>query len=470
MVTAPQPKALPTIQHCLPIFQKVVSVQRIRDLARIARAPHCFYERVFTPAVVVWCLVFQRLNADHSCDAVVSHVRSGAVDHLDDRHGTPLSERVCSENSSAFCQARQRLPVSVLQGVLHESAQAIQDAAGETALWLGHPVALLDGSTITLYPSDDLVQEYGQHANQYGPTYWVEMRVTGAFNLWTGALLDLAEGSLHESEQVLVRRVLTQLQPGSVCVGDENFGVYSVVQAAHHQGLAVLLRLTRARARALLRRSLPTRADVPLEWSPSPNDQCVPDLPADPIAGRLIAVRVERDGFRPLDLYWFTTLVDQTRYPVEALCTLYGERWHVELDLRYVKSTLEMDLLHVKSADMARKELYAGGIAYNVIRAGMTQAAQRVGLTPLALSFTQCWRRVRDALVLLWTADTPEDISREVEQLLSRLACCRLRERPRYRIEPRAVRKRRLSYPPLKGSRDAARQRELERRQAGAKS
>ena len=199
MVTATQPKALSTIQQCLPTFQELVPAQVIRDLARVARAPHRVYERVFTPVVLVWCLVFQRLNADHSCDAVVSYVHSRAIDHLDDRHCAPLSQRLRSENSAAFCQARKSLPLTVLQGVLHQSAHAIQHAAGDSALWLGHPVALLDGSTITLYPFGDLVKEYGQHANQHGSTYWVEMRVTAAFCLRTGVLLDLAEGSLHQS-------------------------------------------------------------------------------------------------------------------------------------------------------------------------------------------------------------------------------------------------------------------------------
>lgn len=470
MMTATQPKALSTIQQCLPTFQKLVPALFIRDLARVVHAPHRFYERVFTPAIVVWCLVFQRLNADHSCDAIVSAVRSGAFDHLDDPHRTPLSERLRSESNASFCQARKRLPLAVVQGVLHQSAHAIQQTAGERALWLGHHVVLLDGSTITLYPCGDLVQKYGQHTNQHGPTFWVEMRVTGAFCLRTGALLDLAEGSLHQSEQVLVRPVLTQLEPGSVCVGDQNFGVFSVVQAARPQGLFVLLRLTAARARALVQRPLPTTLDVPVEWTPSRKDQCVPDLSTEPIAGRLIAVHLQRDGFRPVDMYWFTTLVDQSRYTVDDLCALYGYRWHVELNLRYVKDTLDMGLLHAKSADIARKELYAGLIAYNLIRAGMNDAAQQAGLTPLALSFTQCWRRLRDALFFLWSRGALQDLRRQSERLLSRLAACQLPKRPRFRIEPRAVRRRRSPYPPLKGSRDAARERMREQLQTSAKS
>ncbi len=461
MVTNSQPKAKPNIQQILPTFQEMLPAQFIRDLAKAAYSPKGFYERLFTPLIVVWCLVFQRLNEDHSCDAVVSHVGSKAVDHLDDRHQEPPSQRMRSESTSGFCQARQALPLEVLEEALRHTARQIQEMAGESALWLGHPVALLDGTTILLYPSKDLVEHYGQHSNQHGTTYWVLVRLTAAFCLLTGALLDLAEGSLLRSEQFLARSVLAHLPQGSVCVGDQNFGVFSVAQAARHHSLFALLRLTADRARALAKGSLHCGLDRLVTWSPSARDQCDPAMSLAPIEGRFIYVRLQREGFRPVDLYFFTTLLDETGYLVEDLLRLYGYRWHVELDLRYVKSILDMGLLYAKSVDTVRKELYGGFIAYNLIRAYMSQAAQRVGLTPLALSFTKCWRRIRDTLLHLHPADSIYYLCLELERLLSRLAKCLLPERKRFRIEPRAVRKRKMQYPPLKGSRDAARLRTL---------
>jgi Transposase DDE domain len=375
-----------------------------------------------------------------------------------------------SESTSAFCQARAALPLDVLTGALRHTAQQIQHAAGESALWLGHHVALLDGTTLRLYPSADLVDHYGQHANQWGTTYWVVMRVTAAFCLLTGSVLGVAEGFLHLSEQVLVRTVLAHLHADSVCVGDQNFGVFSVVQAARHHALFVLLRLTAARARALTTCPLHAGRDSPVVWAPSADDHYDATMSTVPIAGRLLSVRVQRDGFHPVDLYIFTTLLDETRYTLDELVKLYSQRWHVELDLRYVKDTLDMGLLSAKSVDTVRKELYAGLLAYNIIRAWMRQAAQGAGLTPLALSFTQCWRRVRDTLLSWRPADTRHSIRREIQRLLARLATCLLQDRLRFRIEPRAVRKRPAPYPPLKGSRAAARQRTREQSWAPVKS
>jgi hypothetical protein len=467
MSTLSQPPAKPGPAELLPVFQELLPVQVVRDLVRATKRR--FYERLFTPLILVWCMIYQRLNADHSLDAVVSYVDSGAVDHLDERHAQPVSQRKQSESTAAYSKGRQRLPLAVLQGALAHTAHAIRWVLGDDGLWLGHPVALLDGTTFLLRPEPELVAHYGRHRNQHGETYWVIMRAVVAFCLFTGALLGVVDGSVYASEQALAVQLLAQAVAGSVYVGDRNFGVFSVAQAARHSGVWVLLRLTRTRARALAKRKLHSGEDLRVHWKPSQDDQLHPDMAAAPIEGRLIYVRLERLGFRPVELYLFTTLLDASRYTVEKLVELYGLRWHVELDIRYVKDTLDMGLLTGKSVDIVRKELTVGLLAYNLIRGYMVKAAQRAKLSPLALSFTRCWRRVRDILLTWHSAGSAQRIASIVHRLLDRLARCKLPRRHRYRIEPRAVRRRPAAYPALKGSRADARQSLLERLRAPIK-
>jgi len=62
-------------------------------------------------------------------------------------------------------------------------------------------------------------------------------------------------------------------------------------------------------------------------------------------------------------------------------------RWEAEIDLRHLKSSMDMDFLRTKSPDMVHKELAIYFLAYNLIRSLMTQAALRYGKDPLRLSF-----------------------------------------------------------------------------------
>ena len=244
-----QSRALPSIQHVLPTFDALVSAETVRALVRASGKR--FYERAFTPLVVIWCFIFQRLNPDHTLDAVVDHVASGALDHLDHRQRAPLSQRLKSEGTAGYSNARKRLPLAILVGIVRHMAQAAEQCLGESASWQGHPVALLDGTTLRTRPEPELVKHYGQAANQHGTAYWVVIRAVAAFGLHTAALLAVAEGSQHESEQTLAKSVLAGLIPNTICVGDGNFGVFSVAQAVRHYGLWSLLRLSAPRAKAL---------------------------------------------------------------------------------------------------------------------------------------------------------------------------------------------------------------------------
>jgi hypothetical protein len=436
------------------LFKRFLASQAVTELVT-ATGKH-FYQRLFIPWVVLWGLAFQRLNSDHSCDAAVSYFGTGAADEL----CPGLSTRM-SENTAGYCKARERLPLSVVQGAVRYTAHALHAELGTAGLWHGRRVLLLDGSTLLLPAEPALIAHYGRPSNQHGESHWPILRLVAGFDLYSGAVETLAEGPYRTSEQDLAVTVITEAGAGFLWVGDRNFGVYQMVQVAHHSHAEVLLRLTVSRAKALAKQAGATLRpgdDLLLSWAPSPETSLTPGLAVVPIAGRLIYWRWERPGFRPKDLYLFTTLTDREQYPIAELVQLYAQRWGVELDLRHVKATLDMEMLASKSVDMVRKELWAGMLAYNLVRGLMGVAAQRAGLAPLALSFARCWRRVVDTARTLRPGMSLTEIEALLDRLLNRLSRCRLPQRPEGRIEPRAVWGRPQTFPKIKGSRAEARQ------------
>jgi hypothetical protein len=327
-------------------------------------------------------------------------------------------------------------------------------------------VRLLDGTTFRLAPTPTLVAAYGQAGNQHGAGYWVVVRSVATFCLHTQLCTALAEAAPTTSESALVRPVLEQEAPNTVVVGDINFGVYRVAQVATALQQQVVLRLRADRAEALLRangHSGPRSSGQawPVQWAPKADTQMDPTLPPEPVAGRVLYVRLEQAGFRPITLYLFTTLQDALAYPVAELVALYGRRWQVELAYRDLKTMLELDEFTAQSPAIFRVELAAGLLTYNLVRAVLAQAAQRAGLPGTRLSFAQGWRRLREALLVgvpAWVVAAGQ----VAEYLLTRLAKCRLPHQPhKVRHEPRKVRRRPQVFPALKGSRAAARQQVL---------
>src|SRR5262249_25781175 len=90
-------------------------------------------------------------------------------------------------------------------------------------------------------------------------------------------------------------------------------------------------------------------------------------LPAE-MEVRELRFGVGRRGFRPRSIVLVTTLLDPTEYPVEDLAQLYRERWHCELDLRSLKTTLQMEHLRCRTPAMVEKEVWMHMLAYNLLR------------------------------------------------------------------------------------------------------
>jgi len=208
----------PTPEALLPVFRSCFTRATIKQLLRTTSPNPRFYWRVFTPLVLLWCLILQRLQHDHSADALVSHLHTGAADALDpdDPHLQPLSKRLHSESTSAYAQGRARLPLSLIQAVNRHLVQTVQAWVAATPTpptWKGHAVRLFDGTTFRLAPTPDLVSTYGQARNQHGDGYWVIVRSVASFCLFTQQCCGVVEARPTTSESALARPCWKQIHP-----------------------------------------------------------------------------------------------------------------------------------------------------------------------------------------------------------------------------------------------------------------
>ena len=119
-------------------------------------------------------------------------------------------------------------------------------------------------------------------------------------------------------------------------------------------------------------------------------DQRAPGTERGAVSGRLIYVRLHKNGLW-IHLWLFTSL-DAKNYPLSLLVQWYGQRWQAELHFRSVKTQMKMAELDVSTPPMARKEFYAGLLAYNLVQAVMWKAGTRLQAGIKAISFSQARR------------------------------------------------------------------------------
>jgi hypothetical protein len=156
---------------------------------------------------------------------------------------------------------------------------------------------------------------------------------------------------------------------------------------------------------------------------------------------RAVWVQVAQPGFRVERLTLVTTLLDAERVAASVLAEVYRIRWHVELDLRSIKATMQMDVLRCKTPAMVRKEIWTHLLAYNFLRTIMAEAAADRGIPPREVSFSGALQTFNAFCPMLQVALTPSMWSTLWRSMLEAIGSHRVGQRPN-RVEPRAIKRR----------------------------
>ncbi len=406
--------------------------------------PDACRERLFTPLRTFWLFLAQALSADGTCREAVR----GALGWL-----CFSGAGAASPSTSAYCQARARMSEGWLTAISQRLIKQLESRTPEAWLWRGHPVKLVDGSSVSMPDTPANQARWPQPSRQRAGCGFPVARVLGVFSLATGALLALIHGSLHDHERTMFRRLFDQVfRPGDVALGDRGFCGFAEYHELTRRGVhCVMRRHARLQEGAGLRNLKRLgRGDVLMEWRRSnvasagyTKEQW--KALAETLTIRQITVRFEDKGFRTKTVAILTTLLDEKAYPAEAFAALYRRRWQVELDLRDIKTTLGMDVLRCKTPAMIQKELVIYHILYNTIRGILSEAAVAHGTAPERLSFKGTVSAARQWAGVIAHAGTDEETARLHNEFLRLVARDRVPLRPG-RAEPRATKRRPKQY------------------------
>ena len=404
--------------------------------------------------VVIWLMMFQRLHPLGTLSVAVRELLCGAV-----RKWVSWPQEAARQdlsiNTSAYSQARKRLPLEVAKKVSDVIFESLL-AKPKVVPGLEQAMFLLDGSTVLLPHSEDLGRAYPPPRNQHGTSHWSVMRVLVAHEVVSGLAVrpcwGPTDGPHATSEQGLAKEMLRRLPGGSVVLGDRNFGVFSMAYHARQNEHPWLFRLTAARAGKLGGGALPNAGtDRQMVWTCSREDRrSNPELAREAsVEGRLVVVKVKDATGQKQKLYFFTSL----DLPADQIVELYGYRWNIETDLRSLKREVRMHMLTAKSPDMVGKELVLGVAAYNLTRAAINEAAAVLLVSPRLFSFSMARDTVNAFLPLFAAAGSEEEHQQIAAKMLRVLSQSMLpRRRKRRPSTPREIWPRPCAYPKRKVS------------------
>jgi len=400
-------------------------------------------ERLYPPTETLSMFLAQAMNSDRSCQNIVNQA---ALNRL----AGGLS--VGSTHTGGYCRARQRLPLKMVSELTHYLGDQISQQSPEAWCWQGRLVRIVDGTTVTMPDTEANQATFPQQRGQKPGLGFPICRVVGITCLASGALLNAAIGRFNGKggdEQTLLRSIQDTFQPGEIVLGDAFFATYFFIATMQARGIDLLMEQQGARKRSTDFRcgqKLGQRDHLIVINKPKirPGWMSETQYNAAPAS---ITVREFKAGGKIM----VTTLNCPKNHPKPALKSLYQSRWQVELDIRNIKDTMQMNILSCKTPEMVRKEIWVYLLAYNLIRLMMAQSALLADIKPRAISFKHSLQLSLMALQL------PQFLDDEmVETLFHMMAQQRIGNRSG-RIEPRVVKRRSKAYPMLTVPRNAAR-------------
>lgn len=350
-------------------FSKVLTAEEINKKMQDLK----YRDRIFSPDATLWAFLSQVVDDDHSQQAAVSRVIAEAI---------TLGKKVPSANTSAYSQARSRLPEVILSSLVIETAEQLVANTPSDWLWNGRRIKLVDGSTLSMPDTKENQAAYPQPDTQKVGVGFPIARIVVVIDYTTGVVMNLAiapYSGKETGEHALFRQLTSSITSGDVLLGDCYYPSFFLMATLIRLGVDGVFPMHNARKYDFSTGTYLDKKDHISAWKkpakPTWMEQSEYDSFPATISIREVEIENKRPGFRSNKMVLVTTFLDPVAVAREALSNLYDYRWYVEISLLNIKNTMKMDILRGKTPDMVRKEIWVHLLAYNLIRKIMAQAA-----------------------------------------------------------------------------------------------
>lgn len=394
-----------------------------------------FRDRIFSPVTTIWGFLSQVLSDDHRCRDAVSRIIA---------HRATNGMAACSPNTASYCNARSRLHTSILSTLAKRTAEELQTSAPDQWKWNGRSVFIVDGSHVSMPDTPENQAMYPQPPTQKPGLGFPLTRITVLLSLATGACHDLciaAYSGKGTGEKSLFRRMYDTLKPGDVVLADALFDDYFIVWELCRRKIDIVTRVQHERVGTrIAERS--TEGDLIVWQRPNkPRGMTGEQYRSYPkqIIMRQVTVDARDKNNRAKQFNVVTTILDKS-IAGGQIGDLFEFRWDGEVDIRSIKSTMQMDILRCKTPEMVHKEIWTHLLAYNLLRTVMAVAADENDIKPRKVSFKGA-KQALTSFAPKIEAARPEDRATLIDAMITTIAYHRVGNRPG-RWEPRARKRR----------------------------
>lgn len=405
---------------------------------------YTYRERKITPIITVLHMIMAAIWPEDSFNASWQVIWANFASWF------PSLAGQCPARTNV-AQARARLPIKLWRRLFDSVSSQSQRLSGQFDKWKEHRIVLADGTCVSMSDKPELFQAFGTNDGYHGKGKYPLARLVTLCLANTMTVINYAIGRYNQAESTMLFSILDSLQKGDLLIADRHFAAAHFYWYYQQQGVEFITRAHQCLKISRVKRIRSySRNDFIGSLNVNKNYRLKnPRLPAH-LMVRFIKATVRIRGQRK-EIWFATSLLDNRKYPAQAIAELYIKRWRIETLFRELKVNLSSDVLRSQSPDGIRKEIIARLTAINIVRTIMMEAAVEKEVDPQRISFVGALRTIISFSPALASSSfwlLPQIYRAMLTEIASELVPERLG-----RIEPRMVRREWQHYPSMKMTR-----------------
>jgi len=322
---------------------------------------------------------------------------------------------------STLCEARQRVGVGPLVRLAGQVVKLLAEPDTPGAFYGGLRLMALDGFVVDIpdIPDNDAV--FGRPGSGRAPGAFPQAHVLGLVEVGTHVFWRWLIKPCHTGEVSMTPPLLKHLQKDMLLMWDRNFLTYRHVEQVLSHGAHLLARIKKNPIFVPIQRLRDGSylAKLYRHASDRRHDR-------GGILVRIIEYRIDDSNRGDVGEKHrlLTTLLDEREHPAKTLATLYHGRWEEELAIDELKTHESgRPVLRSQTPAGVVQEIYGLMLGHYVLRTLMHEAARKVRLSPLRISFVGTLKILRCRLPECprspnarqqWRQNLLEEISEEV--------------------------------------------------------
>lgn len=262
---------------------------------------------------------------------------------------------------SAFCQSRMQLKPEAFLDLNDTLVSGFYDEY-DYQTWYGHRLLAIDGSTLNLPYSEEIIEHFGRQKNQTEIAFAMA-RISTCYDVLNEIMVEPIIAPYETSEYAMAVRHLEKLRKGDIVVFDRGYGAIWLFFLLKMRGIGFITRVQRNLFPRIWESEWSDRVITISACSKESKEQMRRlGLIFKPIKIRIIKVKLNTGEIEVL----VTSLLDDKKYGESVFEQLYALRWGIEGKYNHLKNHVEIENFSGKSSVAVKQDFFANVLIENL--------------------------------------------------------------------------------------------------------